>query len=86
MHSPLFLKRTTTNKSGISRSLSLIEEDLGQQLLMQLVDGVTVVHDLEPAHHIARNTGLLLVADLLAHWIVLPDGLALLVVVVTLRL
>jgi hypothetical protein len=53
---------------------------------MQLVNGVTIIHNLESSHHVARNTRLLLVTDLFSHWVVLSDGLSLLVVVVSLRL
>jgi len=53
---------------------------------VQLVDGVTVVHNLEPAHHVARNTGLFPIPYLLAHRVVLPHRLPHLVVVLPLRL
>lgn len=53
---------------------------------MELVNGVTIVHNLEPAHHVTRNTGLLLISYLLAHRVVLPHRLPHLVVVVPLRL
>ena len=53
---------------------------------MQLVYAVAVVHDLEPAHHVAGDARALFVPDPLADRIVLTLGLTELVVVVALGL
>ena len=50
---------------------SLVQHYLRQQLLVQLVYAVTVVHYLEPAHHEARYVRLVLVPQLLPGRVVL---------------
>ena len=56
--------------STVTIASSLVEQDLGEELAVQLVDAVAVVHDLEAAHHEAGQVGLVATLQHLASGVV----------------
>ena len=60
------------------RFKSFIQNYLGQQLLVKLVDAIAVVDYLEPSHHETGNTGFLPILQLLSGRVVLAFHLAML--------
>lgn len=54
---------------------SLIKQNLSKQLFMQLINTVTIINNLEPTHHIARQIRLILIPHLLANGILIRPRL-----------
>ena len=59
-------------RGRLDKFKSFIQKNFSEQLFVELVDALTVIHNLEASHHITRNVGLLFVSDLLFGRIVLP--------------